>query len=256
MNFAQIPDPDTLPPEARERLLSTPWFQQVINLHQSGVDVTSDLMEKLATRPGAQGFKVTEFEIEPGKKSRGLLDVATGELVSPDKLRGPDFEPTVKAVKDPTTGQTSSVLMTSSNSAVPFAKATPKAPLMQRGYEASPVFDDKMNIIAHVYAGPDGEIHTATKQKSVADSIVEFEALKTALKNGEQAGAKPAVPQQPAQQLQPTGTAAPNAPATQRVDTAFVVKTADDYARVPVGAEYFTPDGRRKKKTAQPAPQK
>jgi len=239
MNFAQIPDPDTLPPEARERLLATPWFQQVINLHQSGVDVTSDLMEKLATRPGAQGFKVTEFELEPGKKSRGLLDVATGELVSPDKLRGPDFEPTVKAVKDPTTGQTSSVLMTSSNSAVPFSKAEKPAPMMQRGYEASPVFDESMNIIAHVYAGPDGDIRTVNKGGN------DFSMLAGLLGAKAPGAAAPATaaPAAPA-----SAPAAPQAAAPQKVDTSFVVKTAEDYARVPKGATYVDPTGKRRTK--------
>jgi hypothetical protein len=232
MNFAQIPDPDTLPPAARDALLATPWFRQVINLHQSGVDVTSELMEKLATRPGAQGFMVTEFEIEPGKKSRGLLDVATGELVSPDKLKGPAFEPTVKAVKDPTTGQTSSVLMTSPSSAVPFSKAKEQAPLMQKGYEASPVFDDKRQVIAHVYAGPDGEIRTVSKGTDMSA----FLGLM---------GGQPAAPQGAPAAPAP---AAPAPAAPQAVDTSYIVKTAEDYARVPKGATYTDPTGKRRTK--------
>jgi hypothetical protein len=231
MNFAQIPDPDTLAPEVRAKLLSMPWFNQVIELHNSGVDVTSELMEKLATRPGAQGYKVTEYELEPGKKSRGLLDVATGEFVSPDKLKGPQFEPQIKSVKDPRTGAESSVLMTSASSAVPYK--SDEKPLMQDFYKAAPVFDDKFNVLSHVFTGPDGEVRTVGKGSDLADLI------------GMMAGGKPATPGAAA----PAPAApAPAQPAPVTREPAFIVKTDADYQRVPSGATYVDPTGKRRTK--------
>lgn len=230
-NFSTIPDPATLPAETRAKLLSMPWFNQMLDLHEAGVNVDSALMEKLATKPGAQGFRVHEFELEPGKKQRGLLDIATGEMVSPEKLTRPDFQPTLKTVNDPATGKPAgTVLQTSPSSAVPYADKS--APLMQDRYDAAPIFDDKFNVLGHVFRGPDGSIHTMRKGEDMSALIGALTGKPTAAPT-----AAPGV-------QTPTPAAPAAAPSAQK--PAFQLQTAEDFYRVPIGAEFITPDGKRK----------
>lgn len=233
-NFSTIPDPDTLQPDVRAKMLAQPWFNQVLDLHESGVEITPDLMEKLATRPGAMGFKLHEFDAGDGKKMKGLFDVATGELVPPDKLIREDFQPTIKALKDPVTGKPAgTALMTSPNSAVPYEKPDAKAPLMQDFYKASPILDDQNSPIGHVFIGPDGQVNIVKKGADLGPLAGLFNSGAGA----QPAPAKPATPQ-----------AAPVKPAAPQPAPSYQVKTAEDYARVPSGASYTDPKGIRRTK--------
>jgi hypothetical protein len=236
-NFSTVPDPDTLPPDVRAKMLAQPWFNQVLDLHESGVEVTPELMEKLATRPGAMGFKMQEFDAGDGKKMKGLFDVATGELVPPDKLIREDFKPEIKALKDPVTGKPAgSALMTSSNSAVPYEKPDAKAPLMTDFYKASPILDDQNTPIGHVVIGPNGHVNIIKKGSDFGALGALFGQPGTAAKP---AGAGPA-PVAP--------TPAQPAPAAPQQTPAFRVTNAEDYARVPSGSVYIDPKGVRRTK--------
>lgn len=233
-NFSTVPDPDTLPPDVRAKMLAQPWFNQVLDLHESGVEVTPELMEKLATRPGAMGFKMQEFDAGDGKKMKGLFDVATGELVPPDKLIREDFKPEIKALKDPVTGKPAgSALMTSPNSAVPYEKPDAKAPLMTDFYKASPILDDQNTPIGHVVLGPDGNVHIIKKG-------MDFQWPPNF---GPQTGTAPTTvkPAEPA----PVAPA-PAKPAAASANTApaYRVNNDDDFHRLKSGDRYIGPDGK------------
>lgn len=242
-NFSTIPDPDTLPPDVRAKMLAQPWFNQVLDLHESGVEITPDLMEKLATRPGAMGFKLHEFDAGDGKKMKGLFDVATGELVPPDKLIKPDFEPTLRDVKDPVTGQPAGrVLMTSSNSAVPYRNEDQgDMPLMNQ-YKTSVLLGQDNEPIAEVWKDPKGNIHVLKKGADLGP----FAEMFNRLNNGGNTTQPQPTPAKPAtSQAAPVKPAAPQAAPSA---AAFMVKDDADFARLKSGDLFIGPDGIKRRK--------
>ena len=233
-NFTNVPDPDTLPPEVFDKLMAQPWLQRVIALSETGKTITPEIMEEESKKPGAMGYKIHEFDLGDGRKTKLIYDVATGEPVSPEKLIRSDFQPTIKALKDPVTGKPAgTALMTSPNSAVPYEKPDVKAPLMQDFYKASPILDDQNSPIGHVFIGPDGQVNIVKKGNDLGPLAALF---------GNGAGAQP-TPAKPA-----TPQAAPVKPAAPQATPSYQVKTAEDYARVPSGASYIDPKGIRRTK--------
>jgi hypothetical protein len=238
LDSTPIPDPDNLTPEQEEKLSSQPWFRQMVELHEAGVPITTDLMTKLATKPGSHGYKYEDFEPEPGKKQRALVDIATGEIVPQDKLKmiEPDFTPKLIPLLDPKTGKESGTAMTTSkSSAVPFQKpGSAKDALAMDYYQAAPIYDEKFNVLGHTFKGPDGQVHVMNKGMDPM-------ALMAAMNGTPAAGAGAG-----------TGDAAAGAAPTMK--PAYRVQTPEDYEKVPAGADFLDPTGvRRTKKAAAPA---
>ena len=245
MNFAQIPDPDTLPPEVQKKLLSTPWFNQMLDLQEAGVDITSDLMEKLATRPGAQGYKVTEFEMEPGRKSKALMDVATGELVPPDKLVRPDFQPVLKEIKDPRTGRPFGMAFMQSASSAQLVEERTDKPLPQEFAKAKRTEDGKE--IGYTYIDNNGKENFVKKGFDLGDLPPNAFIVP-----------RPGEPAQPTQPAATTpvpapapavpATAKPMAPAAAQGSNPYILSRPEDFYRVPIGAFFKTPEGKLKQR--------
>jgi len=241
MNFAEIPDFDTLSPAAKKRLLSTPWFNQMLDLDEAGVEITSELMEKLATRPGAQGYKVTEFEIEPGRKSKALMDVATGELVPPDKLIKPDFQPVLKEIKDPRTGRPFGMAFMQSASSAQLVEERTDKPLQQEFAKSKRTEDGKE--IGYTYIDQNGKENFVKKGFDLGDlppnAFVFNRQGETTQTTQPAANAPAPAPAAPA-------PAAPGAQAPR--SNPYVVSKPEDFYRVPIGAEFKTPDGKIKRR--------